>query len=49
MAGERVLPLPAFVREALKTFRATQAAERLAPGEGYGGAGYVLVDEPGPR
>ncbi|MFJ8464029.1 site-specific integrase [Streptomyces swartbergensis] len=47
MAGERVLPLPGLVREALKTFRATQAAERLAAGEGYEGAGYVLVDELG--
>ena len=47
MAGERVLPLPALVREALKTFRATQAAERLAAGEGYSGSGYVLVDELG--
>ncbi|MFC9463626.1 site-specific integrase [Streptomyces coelicoflavus] len=27
--------------EALKTFRATQAVERLAAGEGYKGAGYA--------
>ncbi len=47
MAGERVLPLPSLVREALKTFRATQAVERLAAGEGYEGGGYVLVDELG--
>ncbi|MFF5533438.1 tyrosine-type recombinase/integrase [Streptomyces cinerochromogenes] len=47
MAGERVLPLPSLVREALKTFRATQASERLAAGEGYEGAGYVLVNELG--
>jgi integrase len=37
MAGERLLPLPALVREALKEFRATQAA----------GSGYVIVDELG--
>jgi integrase len=30
MAGERVLPLPSLVREALKAFLATQAVERLA-------------------
>ncbi|WP_406385028.1 tyrosine-type recombinase/integrase [Streptomyces sp. NBC_01618] len=47
MAGERALPLPSLVREALKTFRATQAAERLASGEGHSGSGYVLVDELG--
>ncbi len=47
MAGERVLPLPALVREALKVFRATQAKERLAAGEGYESGGYVLVDELG--
>ncbi|MEV5433336.1 tyrosine-type recombinase/integrase [Streptomyces sp. NPDC052701] len=47
MAGERVLSLPSLVREALKTFRATQAVERLAAGEGYEGTGYVLVNELG--
>jgi integrase len=47
MAGERVLPLPGLVREALKAFRAQQAKERLAAGEGYEGSGYVLVDELG--
>ncbi|MFE7964778.1 tyrosine-type recombinase/integrase [Streptomyces cellulosae] len=47
MAGERVLPIPSLVREALKTFRATQAVERLAAGEGYEGGVYVLVDELG--
>jgi integrase len=47
MAGERVLPLPGLVREALKAFRAQQAKERLAAGEGYEGAGDVLVDELG--
>ncbi|MFE0373077.1 site-specific integrase [Streptomyces tendae] len=35
------------MREALKTFRATQAVERSAAGEGYEGGGYDLVDEPG--
>ncbi len=49
MAGERVLSLPSLVREALKAFRATQAVERLAAGEGYEGGGYVLVDELGAR
>jgi integrase len=49
MAGERVLPLPSLVREALKAFRAAQAVERLAAGEGYEGGGYVLVDELGAR
>jgi integrase len=47
MAGGRLLPLPALVREALKEFRATQAAEKLAAGEAYGGSGYVIVDELG--
>ncbi|MFH9815060.1 hypothetical protein [Streptomyces sp. NPDC017230] len=37
MAGERVLPLPSLVREALKTFRATQAVERLRGGRGVRG------------
>ncbi|MGY1453748.1 site-specific integrase [Streptomyces sp. SS8] len=47
VAGERGLSLPSLVREALKAFRAVQAAERLAAGEGREGSGYVLVDEPG--
>ncbi|WP_189936602.1 hypothetical protein [Streptomyces sulfonofaciens] len=47
LAGERVLPLPSLVREALKTYRVMQAVERLAAGEGYGDGGYVLVDELG--
>ncbi|MFJ6985585.1 MULTISPECIES: hypothetical protein [unclassified Streptomyces] len=49
MAGERVLPFPGPVREALKTFRATQTAKRLAAGERYEGAGCRLVAELGPR
>ncbi|MEV8312267.1 hypothetical protein AB0P36_34475 [Streptomyces flavidovirens] len=32
MAGERVLPLPVLVREALKAFRATQAKGTRAAG-----------------
>ena len=39
MAGERVLPLPALVREALKALRATQAKEHLAADEGYESGG----------
>ncbi|SRR6266567_195980 len=46
-AGERTLPLPAFVVPALRTFKAMQARERLAAGEGYESSGYVLVDELG--
>ncbi len=34
-------------RGALRTFRAQQAAERLAFGPGYTESGYVLVDEAG--
>ncbi|MEU9264592.1 site-specific integrase [Streptomyces sp. NPDC048251] len=46
-AGERVLPLPGPVLDALKRFRALQARERLAAGEGYTDSGYVVVDELG--
>jgi integrase len=46
-AGERTLPLPAPVLDALRRFKATQAAERLAAGEAYEASGYVLVDELG--
>lgn len=46
-AGERTLPLPASVVTALKAFKVTQAAEKLAAGEGYEVTGYVLVDELG--
>lgn len=46
-AGERVLPLPRWVWEALKKFRAQQAREKLAAGEGYSDSGYVAVDELG--
>ncbi|WP_103543325.1 tyrosine-type recombinase/integrase [Streptomyces sp. SM1] len=44
-AGERVLPLPGPVLDALKKFRAVQARERLAAGEGYTDTGYVVVDQ----
>ncbi|MER5211946.1 tyrosine-type recombinase/integrase [Streptomyces sp. NPDC002838] len=46
-AGERVLPLPGPVLEALKKFRAVQAREKLAAGEGYTDSGYVVVDQLG--
>lgn len=46
-SGKRALPLPTFVTAALRTLRATQAAERLAGGEGYERSGYVLVTELG--
>ncbi|GAA1278779.1 hypothetical protein GCM10009609_47700 [Pseudonocardia aurantiaca] len=45
--GTRALPLPAPVTAALKSFKAKQAAEKLALGEGYADTGYVLVDELG--
>ncbi|MFC4611167.1 tyrosine recombinase XerC [Streptomyces maoxianensis] len=46
-SGERVLPLPQWPWEALKRFRAQQAREKLAAGEAYTDAGYVVVDELG--
>ncbi|MFE1885473.1 site-specific integrase [Streptomyces diastatochromogenes] len=46
-AGERVLPLPGPVLDALKKFRARQAREKLAAGEGYTDSGYVVVDQLG--
>ncbi|MET7983005.1 tyrosine-type recombinase/integrase [Streptomyces sp. NPDC005281] len=46
-SGERTLPLPRLVWDSLKTFKALQARERLAAGEGYTVSGYVLVDELG--
>jgi integrase len=46
-AGERVLPLPGPVVDALKKFRARQAREKLAAGEGYTDTGWVVVDELG--
>ncbi|WP_241777914.1 site-specific integrase [Streptomyces sp. CT34] len=47
LAGERALPLPAPVLDALKAFRALQVEERLALGEAYVVSGYVLVHETG--
>jgi integrase len=46
-SGERTLPLPRLVWDALRGFKALQARERLAAGEGYTLSGYVLVDELG--
>ncbi|MFE0727071.1 tyrosine-type recombinase/integrase [Streptomyces antibioticus] len=46
-AGERVLPLPGPVLDALKKFRARQAREKLAAGDGYTDSGYVVVDQLG--
>jgi integrase len=46
-AGDRVLPGPAVVMGALKAFKRTQAAEKLAAGDAYQTSGYVLVDELG--
>ncbi|MEU7060916.1 hypothetical protein [Streptomyces sp. NPDC046197] len=46
-AGERVLPLPGPLVEALKKFRACRARERLALGRDYLDSGYVTVDESG--
>lgn len=46
-AGERSLPLPGPVLDALKKFRALQAREKLAAGEGYTDSGYVVVDQLG--
>lgn len=46
-AGERALPLPSKAAGALKKFRARQAREKLAAGEGYTDSGYVAVDELG--
>lgn len=47
LAGERQLPLPDLVGEALAGFKATQIAEKLAAGERYEDNGYVLVDRLG--
>ncbi|MFH8658449.1 hypothetical protein [Streptomyces afghaniensis] len=44
-AGERALPLPQGVWEALRKFKARQAAEELAAGEAYTDSGLVVVDE----
>ncbi|MFE9820498.1 site-specific integrase [Streptomyces sp. NPDC005773] len=44
LAGERQLPLPDLVGEALADFKATQITEKLNAGERYEDNGYVLVD-----
>ncbi|MEV6833594.1 tyrosine-type recombinase/integrase [Streptomyces sp. NPDC051133] len=46
-AGERVLPLPSKALDALKKFKALQAREKLAAGEGYTDSPYVVVDQLG--
>lgn len=46
-AGERVLPLPGPVLDALKKLRTVQARDRLAAGEGWTESGYVVVDQLG--
>ncbi|MFF4308524.1 tyrosine recombinase XerC [Streptomyces sp. NPDC001507] len=43
-AGERVLPLPSKALDALKKFKARQAREKLAAGEGYTDSEYAAVD-----
>jgi integrase len=46
--GERVLPLTEDMRDALRAYRRTQAAERLALGQDYAdAAGLVFTDEVG--
>ncbi|MFD9867471.1 tyrosine-type recombinase/integrase [Streptomyces niveus] len=47
MAGERDLPLPDPVKEALKAFKALQATEKLALGADYVDSGYVCSNEAG--
>ncbi|MEE4494965.1 tyrosine-type recombinase/integrase [Streptomyces sp. BE230] len=44
LAGERQLPLPDLVGEALAGFKATQITEKLNAGERYEDNGHVLVD-----
>jgi len=46
-SSDRDLPLPTLLFDALKKFRALQAAEKLALGQDYLESGYVLVDEMG--
>ncbi len=47
LAGERTLPLPPLMDKALRSYKARQAAERLAAGEGHAVSPYVAVDELG--
>lgn len=46
-SGKRILPLPHQVVAALKTLKATQAAEKLLAGSVYQDSGRVLADELG--
>jgi integrase len=46
-AGERGLPLPEIVWQALKVFRRRQVKEQLAAGEGWHASGRVACDEIG--
>lgn len=46
-SGERTLPLPQEVWDALKRYRRRQARERLAAGEGYTESPYVYAGELG--
>ncbi len=46
-AGKRDLPLDGALVAALRAFKALQASEKLAAGEAYDDAGYVLCDELG--
>ncbi|MEU8524840.1 site-specific integrase [Streptomyces sp. NPDC048629] len=46
-AGERKLPLPAVVLEALRAFRSRQHQERVKAEDGYEDSGRVVVDELG--
>ncbi|MGW2843052.1 site-specific integrase [Streptomyces sp. NPDC001493] len=47
LAGERELPLPVPVLEALRALRSCQAQEKLALGGAYVNSGYVVVHENG--
>ncbi|NUV60646.1 tyrosine-type recombinase/integrase [Streptomyces sp. CAI-85] len=46
-AGERVLPLPEPVRQALLAFKALQEIEEMSMGSYYASSGYVFVDHIG--
>ncbi|MFJ8606399.1 tyrosine-type recombinase/integrase [Streptomyces sp. NPDC093675] len=46
-AGDRVLPVPGPLNDALRKFKARLAKERLAVGGDYVDSGYVAVDEIG--
>jgi integrase len=46
-AGQRTLPLPKPLHQALKAFRMQQAKEKLAAGTAYEDSGFVVVDELG--